>query len=81
MQDLLAVQLPFEDRDMVPAGQDFRTLAWSLMESSQSSASALVTPRYASRSSTGRHHHPVIVGDRTHTENIDQRKILDWWSE
>jgi hypothetical protein len=40
------------------------SLAWSLVGSSRSIASAFVTPRYASRNSTTSYRHPVPVSDR-----------------
>lgn len=49
--DLLAVQVPFEDRDLVPEREDFGILSRSPIGSSRSSARALLTPRYASRNS------------------------------
>ncbi len=61
--DLLAVQVPFEDGDLVPEREDFGVLVRSLIASSRSSARALVTPRYASRNSTAGHPCAVIAVD------------------
>src|SRR6266536_878520 len=41
------------------------SLAWSLIGSSRSIASAFVIPRYASRSSTTSHRHPLTLSDLT----------------
>jgi hypothetical protein len=41
---LLAVQLPFENRDLVPEREDFGVHVTSLIGSSRSSAIVLVTP-------------------------------------
>jgi hypothetical protein len=42
--DLLAVQVPFEDRDLVPEREDFGVLSRSLIGSSRNSARASATP-------------------------------------
>jgi hypothetical protein len=43
--DLLAVQVPFEDCDLVPEREDLDVLARSLIDRRRSSARVLVTPR------------------------------------
>ena len=43
--NLLPVQLPFENRDLVPSARISASLSRSLIGSSRSRASALVTPR------------------------------------
>jgi hypothetical protein len=55
----LAVQVPFEDRDLMPERQDLSVLVSVFIGSSCSSASVLVTPRYA-----GRAIQPVMPGAR-----------------
>ena len=51
------------------------SLSRSLLWSSRSIANALVTPRYASRSSMGRHHRPVTDSDPMRAGDADHNKI------
>jgi hypothetical protein len=74
--DLVAVQVPFEDRDLVSQGQDSASLARSLRGSRRSIASALVTPRYADRVNTARHPRPVILTDTTRLDRSDLSQDL-----
>lgn len=51
------------------------SLAWSLMGSRRSIASALVTPRWASRRSTARHRSQFTVSDPMRAKRVDRDKI------
>jgi hypothetical protein len=50
------------------------SLAWSLIGSSRSDAIALVTPRYARRSSMNRHRHSVTVNDPKRARDVDPER-------
>jgi hypothetical protein len=72
--NLLSVQLPFQNADLVAQGQDLDIFSRLLIGSSRSIANAFVTPRYASLSSTTDHHAaPTAPRDNGDSSGLGQR--------